>query len=110
MLTFRQWLRTYAGGSIPWACEDVLLPRGSENIYDMWDAHTKHCQYCQTAYRNLEALKYVSLAALSVAVIGLPDGSTERSVVAVASSLLAIALHKFNDLFKRYEYSHADND
>mmetsp|Transcript_41397 Transcript_41397/g.65591 ORF Transcript_41397/g.65591 Transcript_41397/m.65591 type:complete len:227 (-) Transcript_41397:114-794(-) len=110
VLTFRQWLRQRAGGGIPWACEDVLLPRGSEDIYDMWDAHTKNCQYCQRAYRNLEILKHSSLAALGVAIVALPDGSPERALVAVTSSLTALALHKFNSLFRRYEYSHADND
>lgn len=109
VLAFRQWLRMYAGGGIPWACEDVLPPRGTEDIFDMWNAHTKHCQYCQTAYRNLEIVKYVSLALSAIAFLGLPSSIPEPAI-SFAFLLIAGALQKFNELFVRYEYSHADND
>ena len=35
VLTFRRWLRTRAGGGVPWACDDVLPARGDEDIFDM---------------------------------------------------------------------------
>mmetsp|Transcript_120657 Transcript_120657/g.219395 ORF Transcript_120657/g.219395 Transcript_120657/m.219395 type:complete len:512 (+) Transcript_120657:100-1635(+) len=109
VLAFRQWLRTYAGNGVPWACQDELLPRGSEDIYDMWYAHTEHCQYCQTAHRNLQIAKYASLVLGVIAVLGVQDG-TREPLLAIAAVLLAGALHKVTQLFQRYEYSHADCD
>jgi phenylpropionate dioxygenase-like ring-hydroxylating dioxygenase large terminal subunit len=106
---FRQWLRMYGGNGIPWASEDVLPARGTEDIFDMHDAHTKHCQYCQGAQRNLEILRYTSLAAFLAAIILMPVGE-ERTVIAAGSGLAALAIGKFNTLFRRYEYYHADND
>lgn len=44
VLTFRRWLRTRAGGGVPWACEDALPSRGSEDVFDMWEAHTANCR------------------------------------------------------------------
>ena len=76
----------------------------------MWDAHTQHCTHCQAAYRNLEAVKYASLALLGASLVVLPDGTPERSTLALASAALAAGLHKFNGLFRRYEFNHADND
>ena len=35
VLTFRRWLRTRAGGGVPWACDDVLPARGDEDFFDM---------------------------------------------------------------------------
>ena len=110
VLLFRQWLRTRGGDGVPWQCEDVLPPRGTEDIYDMWDAHTQHCQYCQDAYRNLEAAKYASVAVLGLSLLAMPDASPERTAIVLTSATAAGALHLFNGLFRRYEFSHADND
>ncbi|KAL1510910.1 hypothetical protein AB1Y20_005739 [Prymnesium parvum] len=109
VLAFREWLRLHAGGGVPWACEDELPPRGTEDIYDMWEAHTRQCRYCQAAYRNLQAAKYASLALCGGAVLFLPDGG-ERSAVALLALLAAAAIHRVTRLFVRYEYSHAEND
>lgn len=109
VLGFRRWLATSGGGGIPWACEDIVPPRGTEDIYDMWDAHTKHCSCCQVAYRNLEIARRASLAACATVVVLMPDGG-ERTFAALALASIAAALTKFNRLFRRYEFSHADND
>ena len=109
MLAFRKWLRTNGGEGIPWACEDVLPPRGTEDIYDMWHAHTKHCSHCQRALSRLEALRYASLAMLAGSVIWMPDGY-ERTVAVLGAAAAAGALQVVTGLFRRYEFSHADND
>eukprot|EP00929_Paragymnodinium_shiwhaense_P014230 TRINITY_DN12211_c0_g2_i2.p1 TRINITY_DN12211_c0_g2~~TRINITY_DN12211_c0_g2_i2.p1 ORF type:complete len:906 (-),score=170.12 TRINITY_DN12211_c0_g2_i2:209-2890(-) len=107
VLNFRTWLRNRAGGGVPWTCPDVLPPKDTPDIYDMWKAHTKKCSYCQSAYSNLELLKFLCLAVFGAAVIFLPAG-TERVVAAIASGAAAAALHSFTGLFKRYECSHAE--
>ena len=60
------------------------------------DAHTKHCTHCQTAYRNLEAVKYASLAVLGVSLLG--DASVERTALVLTSASVATGLHFFNGL------------
>ena len=109
VLSFRQWLRTNGGEGIPWACEDVLPPRGSEDIYDMWHAHTKHCSHCQVALKRLEAARYASLAMLACSVIWMPDGY-ERTAAVLAAAAAAGGLQFVIGLFLRYEFNHADND
>ena len=104
---FRTWLRTKGGAGMPWQCDDVLPPRGSEDIYDMWHAHTKNCRHCRAAVRNIEAGRTAALAALVVSVAALPD-STERTLAVLAAAAAAAALHAVSRLFYRYEYSHAD--
>jgi hypothetical protein len=110
VLLFRKWLRKHAGGGVPWACEDILPARGTEDIYDMWGAHTQHCKYCQDAYRNLELARYASLGVLGASLLAMPDASSERTALVCLSAALAAGLHQFNRLFRRYEFSHADND
>ena len=75
----------------------------------MWDAHTKHCSCCQVAYRNLEIARVTSLAAFAAVVVVMPAGD-ERTFAALSLAGIAAALTKFNGLFRRYEFSHADND
>jgi hypothetical protein len=155
VLTFRRWLRTRAGGGVPWACEDVLPARGDEDIFDMrvggwkgagpttrgprpalrfldaptptegggparmprcalltnlrWDAHTANCQYCQDAHRRLLWLRNGGLAVGATAVVALPTAE-ERAAALVAAAALAAALQFVIGLFRRYEFSHAEND
>ena len=109
VLAFRQWLRTMGGDGIPWQCPDVLPPRGTEDIYDMWHAHTKHCSHCRGALRNLNAAKYSSLGLLGVSALWMPDGG-ERTAAVLVAGATAAALHVLTGLFYRYEFSHADND
>eukprot|EP00449_Zooxanthella_nutricula_P055900 CAMPEP_0198575396 /NCGR_PEP_ID=MMETSP1462-20131121/116097_1 /TAXON_ID=1333877 /ORGANISM="Brandtodinium nutriculum, Strain RCC3387" /LENGTH=283 /DNA_ID=CAMNT_0044306637 /DNA_START=62 /DNA_END=913 /DNA_ORIENTATION=- len=108
-LTFRRWLREHAGGGVPWACEDELDAKGSVDIYDTWNAHTKNCQYCLDAYRNLEALKHLGGAVGAGALLAMPQGA-ERVEVVLASSAFVGIFHVFNSLFVRYETHHADTD
>jgi len=106
--TFRRWLREHGGDGIPWACDDVLDAKDSVDIYDTWNAHTKNCQHCMVAYRNLQALKGVCIGLSSSAAFFLPEG-VERIEVAGAAALLAMGIHQFTGLFVRYETNHADN-
>jgi len=106
IMSFHAWLRLRGGGGPNWACEDTLHPRGTEDIFDIWDAHTTNCQHCMKAYRNLEMLKYLSAAIFCAAFFFLPFGG-ERTTIAVLSLVLAVGLHAFNSLFTRYETSHS---
>jgi len=113
IVTFRRWFDTMAGGDVPWACDNP--PESNNNmdnvdIYDMWDAHTKNCQYCSTAYANLEAIKKGAYAISLAALLFFPYESHERVAVTLVAGGLGFGLEKFNELFLRYEYHHHEND
>ena len=108
VVSFRQWLRRHGGGGIPWACDDVLPPLGSEDIYDMWHAHTKHCSQCQAALRQLERAKYAAGAVVGASIVWVPQGAPERTTAILGAAAVAAAAHAISRLFYRYEYSHAD--
>lgn len=109
VMLFRKWLWKHAGGGVPWHCKDVVPARGTEDIYDMWEGHCKHCQYCQDAYRNLELARYTSLAVCGAGLLAM-EASPERTALVLVSGAIAAGLNQFNDLFRRYEFAHADND
>lgn len=108
IVTFRRWLQVHAGGGVDWKCDDVLPPRGSEDIFDVYHAHTKHCKYCTNAHANLRLAKNAAAATASLALLA-PE-QPHAAPVAVAAAALALGLDKFNTLFRRYEFNHADND
>ena len=75
VITLRQWLEKRAGGEIPWDknCDRQLPPpeRDKEKLFDVWNTHTKDCQICQKALKNINR---ISLAAYLVAIICLSWG------------------------------------
>ena len=109
VVSFRSWVRQHGGEGIPWQCDDTLPARGTEDIYDMWHAHTKHCSHCLEALRNIEAVRNAGLAIFGVSAIWMPDGA-ERTAVVLAAAVVAGGAHTLSRLFYRYEFSHADND
>ncbi|NET60683.1 MAG: Rieske 2Fe-2S domain-containing protein [Symploca sp. SIO2E6] len=64
VITFRQWLKTRAGGNIPWDSEcDAQLPQTESDkrqLFDVWTTHTKDCAVCQQALRKINLLKVLS--------------------------------------------------
>ena len=74
-----------------------------------WDAHTANCQYCQDAHRRFLWLRNGGLAVGATAVVALPTAE-ERAAALVAAAALAAALQFVIGLFRRYEFSHAEND
>jgi len=110
-IQFRRWLRTRAGGGVPWECDPTLPPRllTNEKIFSVWDSHTKHCKYCLGAYRNIQTMKSLSIATACGIGLAAPDGP-ERVVGGVLAAAVAGSLHKLGELFERYEFNHQDNN
>jgi len=82
------------------------------DIYDMYHAHTKNCEYCSTAYRNSEITKK-SAFAIAFLTIALPSveyhlTDIQRTAVILTCLGIGFALEKFNELFLRYEVHHHD--
>ena len=66
-------------------------------------------RYCRDAHRNLEQLRYGGLAAGTAALVWLPTPE-ERAVAVTAAAALVATLNFVIGLFRRYEFSHAEND
>lgn len=64
VITFRQWLKNRAGGSIPWDLESNSRLASSEldkrQLFDVWETHTKNCLVCQKALKKINRLKVLS--------------------------------------------------
>ncbi|EKX51208.1 hypothetical protein GUITHDRAFT_159336 [Guillardia theta CCMP2712] len=109
---FRNWLRVFANGGVPWKAEGTssMPPRefDKRKLFDVYNAHTKNCKVCQDAVQNLKLARGLFVG-LSLASVALSHG-----VVALSSSLscalVALALHKLIGLFYVYEFEHANND
>jgi phenylpropionate dioxygenase-like ring-hydroxylating dioxygenase large terminal subunit len=77
VITFRQWFKTRAGGSIPWdlGCNAQLKSAESDKrqLFDVWATHTKDCVVCQNALTKINrftVLSYVSaMLCLSIGIV-----------------------------------------
>lgn len=111
VLSFRSWLKKFAGGNIPFKGDTRMPPVSNEVVFDVWNSHTKNCKVCLAALKNLKRTRALSffmsilLATLRPKRLGLV-GST---VGALAFSAFGFLLTKFIGTFYRYEFSHADN-
>lgn len=108
---FRRWLRTRAGGGVPWACDPRLPPRllTNEKIFDVWGSHTRHCRHCLEAYKNFQTLKNVSFGSAFAIALGAPDGP-ERLVAGAVACTIGAMIWKLTELFEKYEFNHQDNN
>ncbi|WP_366524913.1 Rieske 2Fe-2S domain-containing protein [Acaryochloris sp. IP29b_bin.137] len=137
VIALRQWIKTRAGGGIPWQCDAQLPPpqRDKEQLFDIWQTHTKDCQVCRTALKRIQQTKRVAwisavvcfglavmLDARSQALYALthPDASLflmapplefwELVFCSVTFAIGGYLLQRFSRLFYVYEFDHAHND
>lgn len=142
VITFRKWLEKRAGGNIPWDanCDPNLPPieTDKERLFDVYSTHTKDCQICQNALKNLNRLTVVSFVA-SVICLGLALFVDSRNVAislakeqidaamtmfsvspplsfwllisgAISLALIGYFLKKISRLFYIYKFEHHHND
>ncbi len=111
VMNFRNWMKQFAGGHIPFKGDLTMPTASNEAVFDVWNSHTKHCKYCLTALKNLKKIRFASLFASAIIAIVRPKqlgliGSTISSLLLAG---LGAAMNKFIGLFYRFEFSHADN-
>lgn len=106
--SFRRWLVAEGGGGPAFAGDPAPAAPAADDVYDMWDAHTKHCRYCLDAYGRLEMVRGAAAAAF-IGGVALPDGP-ERAPAVLAAAAAGLGANWIMGLFRRYEFSHADND
>jgi phenylpropionate dioxygenase-like ring-hydroxylating dioxygenase large terminal subunit len=97
IVTFRKWLDEFAGGQPAWqgVTEAPFQKLSDEQLYDIWNRHTKQCPNCQQSLVLVDKIRErcqifaVALAALALflTVINLP---THISLVLLALGLLSL--------------------
>jgi len=55
VIAFRKWLEKFAGGE-PFE-EENIKELSSEQLYDRWHRHTKHCPHCRNTVLRLEKIR-----------------------------------------------------
>lgn len=110
VITFRNWLRQFAGGRIPYKNKQSMPSASNEVVFDVWNAHTKHCRYCLTALSRLKKARFASFAAATVFGVLRPFGRLGSLASTSALVGAGLVLHKLIGMFYRYEFSHAHND
>jgi phenylpropionate dioxygenase-like ring-hydroxylating dioxygenase large terminal subunit len=77
VITFRQWFKNRAGGSIPWDsgidAEHNPSELNKRQLFDVWTTHTQDCLVCQNALKNINRLTVLSyigaIVCLSIAIV-----------------------------------------
>lgn len=141
VITFRQWFKNRAGGRIPWADDcNPQLPApefDKRQLFDVWSTHTKDCQVCQNARKNIKRLTLFSYIGAIVSVflaifldarsLALQAATTNLTNVsplslfptlvfwmailgAIGLAIIGYALQKLSGLFYVYEFEHSRND
>ena len=60
VIVFRKWLNEYANNGIPFLNKtEISLDRNikKEDLFDVYNTHTKHCSVCMDALRNLKIIR-----------------------------------------------------
>ncbi|MEM9165124.1 MAG: Rieske 2Fe-2S domain-containing protein [Cyanobacteria bacterium P01_F01_bin.4] len=137
IIAFRQWLEKRGGGGIPWANESALPSpeHNKQQLFDVWQTHTQHCQVCQTALTRINWGKRFAYG-LAIVLFGVALMLDARAIAlaavegslanrwftmppvgfwgAIAAAILFAAtgygLKRLRQLFYVYEFEHAKND
>jgi hypothetical protein len=112
VITFRNWIRVLAGGRIPYRNQQTNMPSASNDIvFDVWNAHTKYCKYCQDALQRLKVFRFVSYFAAATLAITRPFNHVIGTLISTFTFAgIGLLLNKLIGMFYRYEFSHAHND
>eukprot|EP00752_Nemacystus_decipiens_P010518 g9366.t1 len=135
VLALRQWIAKYGSGGPTWdkGCNPTLPPRehNREVLFNVWETHTKNCQSCLGALKNVKrALKATKTSAVVSFAWALLRGAralgttapsasvlntvTARAVLPGVALMLASlgatkALEKLHGMFYSYSFHHQDS-
>ena len=112
VITFRNWIRVLAGGRIPYRNQQTNMPPASNDIvFDVWNAHTKYCKYCQDALQRLKVIRFASYFAAATLAITRPFNHVVGTLISTFTFAgIGLLLNRLIGMFYRYEFSHAHND
>lgn len=110
VINFRNWLRQLAGGRIPYKFDPSMPEASNDIVFDVWNAHTKYCKYCQTALSRLKKARFVFFSIATVLGVLRPSNRVSNIVGVFLSAGIGLLLNKVIGMFYRYEFSHSHND
>ena len=112
VLMFRKWLQDFGGGRIPFRGELTMSPINENEVFDIYNSHTKYCTACMGALTNLRKVKLTAASMAIVMMIWNPDvlGPLGTGAVVALLSGTALLADKIAGLLVRMEYHHAEND
>ena len=99
-------------GGVKWgsAAEYLGLPKRlpEEQLFDVYNSHTKDCSVCSKALKNLKLSRNVSIV-LSILAIGIFKSLKLKIIFSTLTSVVSLLCHKLMKMFYKYEYSHQSN-
>eukprot|EP00568_Trieres_chinensis_P006725 CAMPEP_0183295636 /NCGR_PEP_ID=MMETSP0160_2-20130417/3522_1 /TAXON_ID=2839 ORGANISM="Odontella Sinensis, Strain Grunow 1884" /NCGR_SAMPLE_ID=MMETSP0160_2 /ASSEMBLY_ACC=CAM_ASM_000250 /LENGTH=591 /DNA_ID=CAMNT_0025457151 /DNA_START=48 /DNA_END=1826 /DNA_ORIENTATION=+ len=112
VIMFREWMRTKAGGKIPYRGNRSMPPVSKDDVFDIYNSHTKDCKYCNDALRRLKKVRKASFIAAAVVGVLRPGklGVVGSTVLAGALGGVGLVANKVVKLLHKMEFSHAEND
>ena len=110
VINFRNWIRLLAGGSIPYKNNQSMPDASNEIVFDVWNAHTKYCKYCQDALRRIKNVRFAAFFMSAAVGVIRPLGMVGNLLSTFGLAGVGILLHKVVGMFYRFEFSHARND
>eukprot|EP01039_Chlorochromonas_danica_P000268 gene268-287_t len=109
----RNWISTKAQGGPIWAKDNAKLPDvlPPEQLFNVYEMHTKNCVVCQQTVRNLRALRSLIIIAGTIAPFVLyPKKGLLGLVPSGLAALSTLWLNKLIRRFFYFEFSHQDNN
>lgn len=111
VMNYRKWISKFAGGGIPYRNNPLMPEASNQVVFDVcWNAHTKHCKYCQDAERRIRKVRIASFILAAFFGVLRPIGRIPSTVATLAFTGLGYGLYKLGGLFHKYEFSHSKND
>jgi hypothetical protein len=99
VIHFRNWLRTLAGGRIPYKNNPTMPPASSSVVFDVWNSHTKYCLHCQVALKRLQRVRLATLAAAACLAIVRPWSATTTLLSSAGLAIIGLGVNKLLGLF-----------
>jgi phenylpropionate dioxygenase-like ring-hydroxylating dioxygenase large terminal subunit len=111
VMLFRGWMSKFAAGYIPFQGDTTMSASNKEVVFDVWNAHTKNCNYCLTALKRIKTVRKMTFFASALVATIRPKvlGVVGSTLTALGLSGLGLLLSKLIGMFYRFEFSHAEN-
>jgi len=110
---FRNWIDTKAGGGPKWSKQSQIngLPKRLETneLFDVYETHTKNCIVCQDALRNFKIIKNISLLISVSSILFIKNASYSLMSTLIFSCIFFLS-NKIIEMFYKYHFSHQNNN
>ena len=113
IIAFRKWLHKYNNNNtIYYDDYNIHLNKitQKEDLFDVYNTHTKHCSVCMDALRNLKIIRNSLYFFGFISMELRTNENLNLFFMGLVLIGLGLALNRFIDLFYKYEFEHYLND